>query len=340
MRRRVAVVILNFNGRHFLKQFLPCVISHSQDVDIIVADNASTDDSVAVLKSDFPDVRLIVNAQNYGFAGGYNEALKEVDNEILILLNSDVEVTPNWIKPLVDQFDKDKNIVAVQPKLLDYNNRKQFEYAGASGGFLDVFAYPLARGRVFDHCEMDNAQYDTERDIFWASGACIAVRRDAFNLVGGFDADLFAHMEEIDLCWRLKNRGMRIVCQPQSIVYHVGGGTLNKINPKKTYLNFRNNLIIITKNYHYSFCWLIIFLRLILDGIAGFKFLFEGNGKHFIAVIKAHFNFYVTFFTSLSKRRAEQKVVLNKKRPKEMLILVLPYRFFGKNQKTFEKLSN
>jgi GT2 family glycosyltransferase len=338
---RLAVVILNFNGAHFLKQFLPNVIAYSKGMaDIIVADNASTDNSVQVLKQDFPDVQVIVNEKNYGFAGGYNEALKHIDYEFFILLNSDVEVSLNWIAPFINLFDTDKSIAAIQPKLLDYNKKSFFEYAGAAGGFLDMYAYPLARGRIFDVCESDNGQYNDVKEIFWATGACIAVRSAYFNAIQGFDADLFAHMEEIDLCWRLKNRGLKIMYQPQSTVYHVGGGTLNKINPRKTYLNFRNNLIITTKNYHYPYFWLILLLRLFLDGVAGFKFLLNGNGLHFVAVIKAHFSFYGTFFRSLNKRQLENRNILTKIKPKEMLFLLLPYRFYIKKQNTFEKLSS
>jgi GT2 family glycosyltransferase len=337
---RLAVVILNFNGAHFLKQFLPNVIVYSKGfADVIVADNASNDDSLQVLKQDFPDVQVIVNDNNYGFAGGYNEALKHIHHEFFILLNSDVEVSQNWIDPIIHLFDTDKTIAAIQPKLLDFNKKSFFEYAGAAGGFLDMYAYPLARGRIFDVCEVDEGQYDDVKEIFWATGACIAVRSAYFNAVHGFDADLFAHMEEIDLCWRLKNRGLKVMYQPKSTVYHVGGGTLNKINPRKTYLNFRNNLIITTKNYHYPYFWWILLLRLFLDGIAGIKFLLNGNGLHFVAVLKAHFSFYNTFFISLNKRRLEYRNSLIKVKPNEMLFLLLPYRFYIKKQNTFKKLS-
>ncbi len=340
MIRRTAVVILNFNGLAFLKQFLPNVITFSQhDAEIIVADNDSTDDSLDYLINTFPQIRVIKNNQNYGFAGGYNKALEALDHDYFILLNSDVEVTSNWISPLIELFESDDLIAAVQPKLLDFNKRTYFEYAGGAGGFMDVFAYPLARGRIFDHCEIDNGQYDQVTEVFWASGACLAIRRDAFNLIQGFDPDLFAHMEEIDVCWRLKNRGFKIVCQPQSIVYHVGGGTLNKINPKKTFLNFRNNLIIITKNYHYDNFISVFLLRLCLDGLAGLLFISKGQFKHFWAVIQAHFAFYRNLFNNFEKRKKEAARIGTKKRPKEMLHLLLPYRFFIKKQKTFENLS-
>ncbi len=298
----VAVVILNWNGKSFLEKFLPKVIQYSANAQLIVADNQSTDDSVLYLKTNFPDVTIIENKSNDGFAKGYNDALKKVNATYYVLLNSDVEVSDNWITPIIDLMDADVKIAACQPKILDYNNKHFFEYAGAAGGFIDKYGYPFCRGRLFNVLEEDKNQYNDVAEIFWATGACMFVRAEAFWKVGGFDEDYFAHMEEIDLCWRLKNVGYKIMVVPQSTVCHVGGGTLNKINPKKTYLNFRNNLITITKNASPRFLFFKLFFRMLLDGIAACKFLFEGNANHFLAVVKAHFAFYAKLPSTLKKR--------------------------------------
>ena len=292
LSKKVAVVILNWNGKSFLENFLPNVIKYSSSAQIIVADNNSTDDSINFLKAHFPQVTLIINKVNDGFAKGYNTALKQVDAEYYVLLNSDVEVTEDWIEPIIELLDSDKNIAACQPKILDYYHKNKFEYAGACGGFIDKYGYPFCRGRLFNVLEEDNGQYNTAIEIFWATGACMFIRSKAFWKVGGFDDDYFAHMEEIDVCWRMKNCGYKIYVEPKSVVYHVGGGTLNKLSPRKTFLNFRNNLITLTKNAAPKFLFFKILYRMILDGVAAFKFLFEGSGSHFIAVIKAHFSFY------------------------------------------------
>lgn len=299
----IAVVILNWNGKSFLEKFLPAVMAYSEEADVIVADNQSDDDSVSFVTEKFSNVKIVQNDQNFGFAKGYNEALKKINADYYILLNSDVEVTPGWINPIMDLMAKDPTIAACQPKILDYKTRDTFEYAGASGGFIDKYCYPFCRGRVFNHLEKDHQQYDSISEVFWATGACMFVKAEAFWEAGGFDDDFFAHMEEIDLCWRLKNIGYKIFVQPQSVVYHVGGGTLNKISPRKTFLNFRNNLITYTKNHAEQYLFLKIFYRMILDGVAAFKFLLEGNGQHFIAVIKAHFAFYGSLRKTLKKRR-------------------------------------
>ena len=248
LRNKVAVVILNWNGQSFLEKFLPNVIKYSQEVQIIVADNQSSDNSVAFLKDKFPEVSIIINPSNDAFAKGYNLALKQVQAEYYVLLNSDVEVTENWIEPIVSLMQSNPKIAACQPKILDYNQPSKFEYAGASGGFIDKYGYPFCRGRIFNVLEEDKGQYDSSMEVFWATGACMFVRSDAFWKVGGFDDDYFAHMEEIDVCWRMKNIGYQIFIEPKSKVYHVGGGTLNKLSPRKTFLNFRNNLITLTKN--------------------------------------------------------------------------------------------
>lgn len=307
---KVAVVILNWNGRGFLEKFLPQVIAFNAPYsEIIVADNASTDDSVAFLQKNYPQVKIIRNAQNGGFAQGYNDALKHVDAEYYVLLNSDVEVTPGWIEPVIALMDSDASIAACQPKIMAYNSRKHFEYAGAAGGFIDKFTYPFCRGRMFDTFEEDHGQYDDVKEVFWATGACLFVRSSAYHSVAGFDEDFFAHMEEIDLCWRMKNVGHRVMYCPHSTVYHVGGGTLAKTSPKKTYLNFRNNLVLMCKNHDPRFFFIKLLLRMILDGVAGMRFLLSGDFSHFVAVLKAHFSFYGSFGKTMRKRRELKKKI-------------------------------
>lgn len=302
--KKIAVVILNWNGKDFLEKFLPSVTSYSNDfTEIIVADNASTDDSINFIKNNYPDIKLIINKKNYGFAKGYNEALKKVNAEYVVLLNSDVEVTPHWIEPVIELMDADKSIAACQPKIKDYNNKKYFEYAGAAGGFIDYLGYPFCRGRIFNHLEEDKGQYDDVTEIFWASGACMFVRMEYYNKIGGLDNHFFAHMEEIDLCWRLKNLGYKIMFTPYSTVYHVGGGTLNKIKPQKTYLNYRNNLFLLHKNLPKQTRTWTLFQRLVLDGVAGIKLLLEGKPKHTLAIIKAHIDFYKNIRQNKSKRQ-------------------------------------
>ncbi len=299
---KVAVVILNWNGKSFLEKFLPSVVTYSKNAKIIVADNNSSDESILFLKNNYPDLRIIEIPKNEGYSKGYNIALKQVEAEYYILLNSDIEVTPNWIEPIIDLMDRDTSIAACQPKILDYNKRDYFEYAGAAGGFLDYLGYPFCRGRLFNTLEKDLGQYNDTREIFWATGACMFVRAKNFHSIGGLDDDFFAHLEEIDLCWRLKSAGHKIYYCGESTIYHVGGGTLNKINPRKTYLNFRNSLFMLFKNLKTGNLILSILARLILDGVAGTKFLFEGSGKHTWAVIQAHFSFYASI-SSLNKKR-------------------------------------
>ena len=288
----VAVVILNYNGKTFLERFLPSVkASTYAHLHIVVADNASTDDSVTFLRSTHPDVEILINKTNEGFAKGYNTALRQVKADIFVLLNSDVEVTPNWIEPIVALMVSDKSIAACQPKILDWNNRTRFEYAGAAGGWVDRYGYPFCRGRIFSHCETDHGQYDTVEPVFWASGAAMFVRAAIFHEMGGFDDFFFAHQEEIDLCWRMQLSGYRVFACPASVVYHVGGGTLPQGNPKKTFLNFRNNLIMLYKNYRADErIWKIPY-RLGLDAISAWKNLATGNSAYFIAVLKSHIAF-------------------------------------------------
>lgn len=304
--RRTAIAILNWNGKSWLEKFLPMVILHSPQADVFVIDNASTDDSVAFLKSKFPTVNIIINDKNHGFAGGYNEGLKKINAEIFCLLNSDVEVTPNWIAPVLDLFDKDQNIAAIQPKILDYNRREYFEFAGAAGGMIDNLGYPFCRGRVFEDIEKDLGQYNDEAEIFWASGCALFIRSKDFFEQYGFDERFFAHQEEIDICWRLKNAGKKIFYTGKSSVYHVGGGTLNKQSPNKTYLNFRNNLSMLLKNLPFPKLVWLIFLRLCLDGVAGIVFGFKEGFLHLWAVVRAHFGFYAQAPETWKRRQKKQ----------------------------------
>jgi GT2 family glycosyltransferase len=304
-----AVVILNYNGRNWLEKFLPSVIQFSGSAKIIVADNLSTDDSRSFLREKFPAVRLIEIPSNNGFCGGYNYALKQVESKYYVLLNSDVEVTANWIEPSIGLLETDPNIAAVQPKILSYNNRSSFEYAGAAGGFIDSFGYPFCRGRIFNEIEKDIQQYEDTRPVFWATGACMFVRADRFHQFGGFDEDFFAHMEEIDLCWRFHRSGFSVYYQSQSKVYHVGGGTLATSNPQKTYFNFRNGLSLIFKNLPFSQLLWKFPLRLLLDWVAAFNFLFSGSDKDFRAIAQAHAEFFKQFHKENKKRKATSHLV-------------------------------
>ncbi|MEZ4800137.1 MAG: glycosyltransferase family 2 protein [Flavobacteriales bacterium] len=305
---RVAVAILNWNGRKFLEQFLPSVITHSEGVaDIYVIDNASSDDSLAYLAAEYPTVQTVILDKNYGFAGGYNKGLKAIPNEILILLNSDVEVTENWIPPVLEFMDSQPKMVACQPKILDFHRKEYFEYAGAAGGYVDKDGFAFCAGRIFYAFDKDEGQYNENTEVFWASGASLFIKREAYFEVDGLDEDFFAHMEEIDLCWRLKNRGYQIGSCRKSHVYHYGGGTLDRMNPYKTFLNFRNNLFLILKNHRATNVHLKIFRRMILDGIAGVRFITEGNWNYFTAVIRAHFSFYGSYRKMNRKRKLEAK---------------------------------
>ncbi len=307
----VAVVILNWNGKHFLEKFLPSVLASAyKNCRVIVADNASSDDSVAFLKQYFPSVEIIVNPGNEGFAKGYNTALAQVSADYFVLLNSDVEVTQNWIEPVISLMESDKFIGACQPKMLDQKNKKYFEYAGACGGWIDAFGYPFARGRVLEAMEEDKGQYDNAEPCFWASGAAMFVRAAVYKELRGLDEYFFAHQEEIDLCWRMQRSGYKIFVQPASVVYHVGGGTLPKGNSRKTYLNFRNNLIMIWKNMPVAALVWKLPVRIMLDGVAAWKGLLGGDGGYFIAVTKAHFHFIKWIFTD--RKKSLQSIEKNK----------------------------
>ncbi|MFH0896386.1 MAG: glycosyltransferase family 2 protein [Bacteroidota bacterium] len=300
---RIAIVILNWNGKHFLERFLPSVMQHSTGAAVYVADNASTDDSIAFLTEKYSSVKQILLDKNYGFAGGYNKALAQVDADYFVLLNSDIEVTDGWINPVIQLMEKDKTIGACQPKLLSCTERDTFEYAGAAGGFIDRYGYPFCKGRIFQSLEKDQNQFDSTYEVFWATGACLFVRASLYKELGGLDDDFFAHMEEIDFCWRLKIKGYKIMYCPESTVYHVGGGTLHKSNPRKTFLNFRNNFYLLYKNLPGKRLFPVFAARLFLDGIAGFKFLLDGGFRDCFAVVKAHFAFYGAIGKLRKKRR-------------------------------------
>ncbi len=314
----IAVVILNWNGEDFLKKFLPSVIANSGNATIIVADNLSTDNSVTFLRNNFPQVQIIQNSSNGGFAKGYNDALKnllvvsqvELNFKYYLLLNSDIEVTPNWLSPMHDLLEQNENIAACQPKILSYSDNSKFEHAGASGGFLDADYYPFCRGRIFSETEIDNGQYDNSTEIFWASGAAMFIRSKIFHQVGGFDEKFFAHMEEIDMCWRIKRLGYSFYVVPQSTVYHVGGGTLSYMSPRKTYLNFRNNLFMLIKNHRGILLFKII-KRMLLDTIGAIRFLTIGEFKNFFMVIKAHGSMYKNLPTLLKQRKSLKKTDTN-----------------------------
>ncbi|MFZ6052063.1 glycosyltransferase family 2 protein [Halocola ammonii] len=338
MDKKVAVAILNWNGLDHLKSFLPSVVKHStQHAEVWVIDNASDDESVDYLKTNFPEVKLIQLDKNHGFAGGYNRGLEKIDADYFVLLNSDVEVTPNWIPPVIDFMERSNGMKACQPKILDYKRKEWFEHAGAAGGFIDKDGFVFCAGRLFADFEKDRGQYNTNEEVFWASGASLFVDAKAYREVGGLDSHFFAHMEEIDLCWRLKNRGYKVGACRESAVYHLGGGTLQKINPFKTYLNFRNNLFLITKNVFTSPLPYMLFKRMVLDGIAAFRFLAEGKPSYFVAVFKAHFSFYGNLSLMLKKRKAEKKHVgsINLKGLYKKSILL---EYFLRKKKTFHEL--
>ncbi|ULC58368.1 glycosyltransferase family 2 protein [Flaviramulus sp. BrNp1-15] len=305
---KIAIAILNWNGKELLQKFLPSVVEHSKEASIYIIDNASTDDSVAFVNAQYPNIKTIQNIENGGYAKGYNDGLKHIDADVFCLLNSDVEVTKNWLKPIIESFKTDSNTAIIQPKLLDYKKKDFFEYAGAAGGFIDKYGYPYCRGRIFNTLEKDLGQYNDTTEIFWASGACLFVKKDVFNELNGLDEHFFAHMEEIDLCWRAKNLGYSVKYVGGSEIYHVGGATLSNTNSKKTYLNFRNSLYALTKNAK-GLVLGLLFIRLILDGIAGLKFLLEFKPKHTLAILKAHFAFYAHFSYLLKQRKSTKNKI-------------------------------
>jgi GT2 family glycosyltransferase len=332
----VAVVILNWNGKHFLEKFLPYVVASTySNIQIVVADNASTDDSVAFVKTNYPFIIIQQNKINEGFAKGYNTALSKIDTPYFVLLNSDVEVTPGWIEPIIARMEADKIIAACQPKLLNFNNRNYFEYAGASGGWIDNFGYPFARGRILENVEEDTGQYNDAMPCFWASGAAMFVRASVYKDLGGLDEYFFAHQEEIDLCWRMQLSGHKIFVEPASVVYHVGGGTLPKENHKKTYLNFRNNLIMIYKNNSLNALLFKLPFRIVLDAIAAYRGLFSGNIGYFMAIVKAHFHFGKWFIFNQKKSLF---VKPNNSIPKGLYAKSILWDYFVKKKTTFSEI--
>ena len=335
MKPFVSIVILNYNGVKYLQQFLPSVLATQyENFEVVVADNGSSDDSISFIKSNFPTVRIITSLTNEGFAGGYNWALKQIEADYYVLLNSDVEVSPNWISPMVDVLESDLKIAACQPKLLAQMQPNIFEYAGASGGWMDTFGYPFSRGRVFDICEADLGQYNDAIPIFWASGASLMIRSKVFHELGGFDAQFFAHQEEIDLCWRIQLAGYKIYCCPAAVVYHVGAGTLPR-GGRKVFLNFRNNLIMLCKNLPlFELAWKLPF-RLALDAISAWKGLLSGDPSFFIAIMKAHFALFVFLFTGKLNRSKHLKSLnsLN-----GVFTGSVVYQYFIKKKQYFNKI--
>ena len=301
---KIAIVILNWNGRDLLEKFLPSIVRFSQGkADVYVADNNSSDDSIAYLQKHFPQVAVIQNEVNGGYAKGYNDALRQVEADVYALVNSDIEVTEGWLDPIVEEFSSKEHTGIVQPKLLDYKDKSKFEYAGAAGGFVDFMGYPFCRGRVFMELETDQGQFNDSTDIFWASGACFFIRSGIYHELGGFDEDYFAHQEEIDLCWRVQNEGFGVRYVGTSEVYHVGGATLRESHPRKTFLNFRNSLFTIAKNVPKRYVFIVVFFRLVLDAVAGLKFILELRPVHTWSILKAHLSFYYLLPKMMRKRR-------------------------------------
>ncbi len=336
-----AIVILNWNGEKYLQQFLPILTKYTPDTDveIIVADNASTDSSLQVMKDYFPAIRTIVLDRNYGFAGGYNKALEQVDADYYVLLNSDVEVTDNWLSPMLNFMNENENVAACQPKIRSYYNRTSFEHAGASGGFIDQYGFPFCRGRVFGVVEEDKGQYDDYIDVFWATGACLMVRSKVFWKVGALDSEFFAHMEEIDLCWRLKSRGYRVVCVPGSIVYHIGGGTLHVDSPHKIYLNFRNNLLLLYKNLPTDLLRRTMFWRRIFDYSAAFQFILTGKFQNAKSVFRARSD-YKKMLPDFLEKRNENILYSTNLNIAEIYLDSIVFSYFLKNKRTYNSLKD
>lgn len=337
--KKVAIVILNWNGAKLLEEFLPSVMEHSpaDRSEIVVADNGSTDNSLALLQEKFPSVRIISLDRNYGFAEGYNRAIREIDNEYVVLLNSDVEVTKGWLDAPLSALEADPAIAAAQPKILSWHNKDYFEYAGAAGGYMDIYGYPYCRGRVLYLVEKDLGQYDMTADILWATGACLFIRTDIYKAVGGLDAGFFAHQEEIDMCWRLRSRGYRLVCTPQSVVYHVGGATLQAESPRKTFLNFRNNLLMIYKNLPEKDLKRVMRARFFLDYIAAAKFLLCGHARNAKAVYDARKAFY-KMRAEYAARREENLALTTLADIPELMRRSLILSFYLRGRKTFTQL--
>ena len=337
--QKAAVVILNWNGRKLLEQFLPTLLEHTPAdlAEIIVADNGSTDDSNLFLENNYPQIRFIAFDRNFGFAEGYNQALSQIDNEYAVLLNSDVEVSAGWLETALDYLDTHPDVVALQPKLLDYKDKTAFEYAGASGGFIDIYGYPFCRGRIFTTVEKDNGQYDEPVEIAWASGACLFIRLKDYREAGGLDKNFFAHQEEIDLCRRLIARGKKIICLPQSVVYHVGGATLKMEHPRKTFLNFRNNLLMVYKNLPKKYYRKVMIMRFLFDYLAALQFLLKGHPENAWSVVKARFDFnrQKKNYKNIRKENLEKTV---NELPAGILNQSILWKYYIKNQKEYSEL--
>ncbi|MDR1584217.1 MAG: glycosyltransferase family 2 protein [Prevotellaceae bacterium] len=334
-KTKIAVVILNWNGRHFLEQFLAKVfdsISDMSDTKLVVADNASTDSSVEWVKANCPQVELILLDKNYGFADGYNKSLEQIDAEYYVLLNSDIEITENWLSPLLNYMDNNPDVAACAPKLRSFNNPEFFEYAGACGGFIDKYGYTFCRGRILDSVEEDKGQYDDIMHVFWATGAALMIRSGLFHQAGGLDGSFFAHMEEIDLCWRLQLMGYKVANVPASVVYHVGGGALPSNSPRKLYLNYRNNLMMLAKNLSKNRC-LIIFIRLLMDGASGIIYLASGQWSYFSAVIMAHWAFFKRISSCRQKRKDFKHLTVKKTADTGIYHGCIVYKYFRSGKK-------
>ncbi len=339
MRTKVAIVILNWNGKNYLGQFLPSVVKYSSgpSIAIYIADNNSSDDSIEFIRINYPDIKIISFDKNYGYARGYALALPKIDSDYYLLLNSDVEVTENWLGPLINLMDNDNSIAAVMPKIRSFNRREFFEYAGAAGGFIDKFGYPFCQGRILTHIEKDEGQYDELKEVFWASGACMFLRASAYSRTGGFDGNFFAHMEEIDLCWRLKRLGYSIYYCSDSVVYHVGGGTLPNDNPRKLYYNYRNSLFLLFKNVSQSGFITIMLPRMVLDSVSALLYLFQGKISFFFSVVQAHLHFYIRLPLLINKRRIFNRIIA-KKRVSHIYPKSIVFKFFIKGLRTFGQL--
>ncbi|CAM3373242.1 glycosyltransferase family 2 protein [Zobellia roscoffensis] len=329
---RIAIVILNWNGEVLLERYLPSVIQYSDGADIYVVDNASTDGSVAFVETNYPNVTVVQNAKNGGFTTGYNIGLKSVEADVYCLLNSDVEVTEGWLEPIIKAFNENKDAAIIQPKILDLMRKDHFEYAGAGGGFIDQLGYPFCRGRIFQELEEDKGQYDDIIEIFWATGACMFIKSDVFWDLKGFDEDYFAHQEEVDLCWRAKNKGYKILYVGTSHVYHLGGSTLSNMNPKKTFLNFRNSLFSLMKNLPRRKALILVLIRLLSDGVAALRFIFQLKFTHCFAILKAHLSFY-RHFGKMYKRREKANFI-----PKYYKVKSIVWQHFVHHIKNFNDL--
>ena len=337
--QKAAVVILNWNGQKLLEQFLPVLLMHTpaDSAEIIIADNGSTDGSESFLAAHYPQIRCMAFDKNYGFAEGYNRALSQLNHEYVVLLNSDVEVSAYWLKTALDFLDTHPEVVVLQPKLLDYKDKTAFEYAGASGGFLDIYGYPFCRGRIFTTVETDLGQYDKPTEVFWASGACLFIRLKDYREAGGLDKNFFAHQEEIDLCWRLKARGKKVVCFPQSMVYHVGGATLKMEHPRKTFLNFRNNLLMVYKNLPEKYYRKAMLFRLFFDHLAALHFLLKGYPANALSVLKARRDFHrqKKSYRIIRKENLEKTV---NELPSGILLHSVLWKYYILNQKKYKQI--